>query len=784
MAFNKKNFALEKKKELQEMTNNAVRRVLDFKQDPNKVIELLDFMARSPQYSFKNQMMVSSQYKNSNFTMGSRQFEESMGLKVKENAKPIKIVAPVMNTFFKRKDKLVQVRFASKEEKAKIKNKEIKTIQSVWYYKLVDVYDITQTNAKPEDFPEYYPDRRFNFYIKNPEAVDIIISANKKLLEENNIHLLENHNDNDFGTSVGFAGKNINGEIVVGYRDGLNKGEIMHTLLHETTHAFYHQKENTDKSTSQKEFEAEMTAYIVAKRFGIDTSEHTIKYVSNWTESMSNIENIEQSIKTVSMYSSRIINDIEKRIDTEKIKEFYKTSPEHNVEIKEPSINQMNKIDINNANKDMFEKVSKSEIKKASQLDIVKLATIKGYNLNKVGKNFYIDNENHNLTFNADKNTYYDKENKVGGNPIVFLRKQENQTFISAVKHLNELYDDEVFKSIKVEQNKLPISEEQLKNAENKSILDVASEFGYTFRKSGNYYIGIEHDSLVLNASKNTYNWYSKQEYGNPINFVQNEKSLDFVDAVNYLNNKDFVETEVKEEKIEYDKSKFNYREKEEMNVTRDYLINKRMINEELVNQLIEHDYIKEDKMKNVCFQWKNQEGDIVGSDKCGTGKTKFKGIDKGSDFKNAFNFSTTDMPEDIYVFESPIDAMSYKSLNKEKDGIFVSMNGLKQEAVKYQIAYYINRYDKNPKTIHLCVDNDTAGNEFINKLQNQHLISNKTGEELIFRAEQPKIEDGKDWNEVLVKHKLNNLDNINSKDKHKTIKKEVNKKEGYTLEI
>ncbi len=180
----------------------------------------------------------------------------------------------------------------------------------------------------------------------------------------------------------------------------------------------------------------------------------------------------------------------------------------------------------------------------------------------------------------------------------------------------------------------------------------------------------------------------------------------------------------------------------------------------------------------------KNQEGDIVGSDKCGTGKTKFKGIDKGSDFKNAFNFSTTDMPEDIYVFESPIDAMSYKSLNKEKDGIFVSMNGLKQEAVKYQIAYYINRYDKNPKTIHLCVDNDTAGNEFINKLQNQHLISNKTGEELIFRAEQPKIEDGKDWNEVLVKHKLNNLDNINSKDKHKTIKKEVNKKEGYTLEI
>ena len=41
--------------------------------------------------------------------------------------------------------------------------------------------------------------------------------------------------------------------------------------------------------------------------------------------------------------------------------------------------------------------------------------------IQKVGKNFYIDKENHHLTFNSEKNTYYDKENKLGGNPIVFL---------------------------------------------------------------------------------------------------------------------------------------------------------------------------------------------------------------------------------------------------------------------------------------------------------------------------------------------------------------------------
>ena len=85
-------------------------------------------------------------------------------------------------------------------------------------------------------------------------------------------------------------------------------------------HMLLSSKRKSRKTTELKEFEAEMTAYIVAKRFGVDTSEHTIKYVSDWTESMSKIEDIEQSIKTVSMYSSRIINDIEKQIDPVKIK--------------------------------------------------------------------------------------------------------------------------------------------------------------------------------------------------------------------------------------------------------------------------------------------------------------------------------------------------------------------------------------------------------------------------------------------------------------------------------
>ena len=77
------------------------------------------------------------------------------------------------------------------------------------------------------------------------------------------------------------------------------------------------------------------------------------------------------------------------------------------------------------------------------------------------------------------------------------------------------------------------------------------------------------------------------------------------------------------------------------------------MIDENLVNDLIQKNVIKEDKKRNVVFQWKDQDGNVVGSDKRDTGNTQFRGIDKGSDIRHAFHFTTTDKPKDNYIFEA-----------------------------------------------------------------------------------------------------------------------------------
>ena len=59
----------------------------------------------------------------------------------------------------------------------------------------------------------------------------------------------------------------------------------------------------------------------------------------------------------------------------------------------------------------------------------------------------------------------------------ILLYFLEIKKYVSTVKCLNELSEDATFNNIEVEQNKL-ISEEQLENAKNKSILD---ECGYSF---------------------------------------------------------------------------------------------------------------------------------------------------------------------------------------------------------------------------------------------------------------------------------------------------------------
>lgn len=65
---------------------------------------------------------------------------------------------------------------------------------------------------------------------------------------------------------------------------------------------------------SSKEFEAELTSYVVCKHYGMDTSEAAVSYIAQWTKNGQDIEEKDKSIMRIHETASSFINTINKKI--------------------------------------------------------------------------------------------------------------------------------------------------------------------------------------------------------------------------------------------------------------------------------------------------------------------------------------------------------------------------------------------------------------------------------------------------------------------------------------
>lgn len=85
--------------------------------------------------------------------------------------------------------------------------------------------------------------------------------------------------------------------------------------IHELAHAKLHgQKIDPLEHTPTKEFEAELTSYIVCKHYGMDTSESAVPYIAQWTKNGQDIEEKDKSIMRVHETASSFINTIDQKI--------------------------------------------------------------------------------------------------------------------------------------------------------------------------------------------------------------------------------------------------------------------------------------------------------------------------------------------------------------------------------------------------------------------------------------------------------------------------------------
>lgn len=150
------------------------------------------------------------------------------------------------------------------------------------------------------------------------------------------------------------------------------------------------------------------------------------------------------------------------------------------------------------------------------------------------------------------------------------------------------------------------------------------------------------------------------------------------------------------------------------------YLCKTRGLDYDLVASLVRQGVIaQEEKTGNVLFKYYDEQGKVIGAEKVGTStEHKFKGIATGSAAGHGFEV-VRGTGEKAFFFESAIDMLSYLQMHDKEltDCRLVSMMGVKPNIVLDTML----RHNISPENVFLCSDNDTAGNEFAQRLQEQY---------------------------------------------------------------
>lgn len=266
----------------------------------------------------------------------------------------------------------------------------------------------------------------------------------------------------------------------------------------------------------------------------------------------------------------------------------------------------------------------------------------------------------------------------------------------------------------------MPFTQEQMQQVFNTNIIDFAVNNGFEIEKADRHSVHVKNSGgLYFFNHGRGYYCFGTEKKGNIIDFVKDYYSLDFIPAVEMiLNTKAYEMTDHYVKPIAKPAPKNLVLPPKDVNYNRviAYLVYTRGIAKEIVYKLI-----KEKKLYQAQNQFKGRKfanGAFVGFDEknvakyCSlrsmSDKSSFRQDVAGSDKTYGFIMAGTSCR--VYVFESPIDAMSHGTLC-DLHGLDwtadhrVSEGGLSDKALGRYLALH-----QEISEIVFCYDNDVDG--------------------------------------------------------------------------
>ena len=251
-----------------------------------------------------------------------------------------------------------------------------------------------------------------------------------------------------------------------------------------------------------------------------------------------------------------------------------------------------------------------------------------------------------------------------------------------------------------------------------------------------------KHDSITLRGS--TWFDHKNQVGGGAIKFMQEFYGMDFQTAVQELLGQRVTPLSHSPPKVSAKEEKKEFRLPEantNMHRVYAYLIKQRFISPDIISHFAKQHTLYEDKEHhNAVFVGVDENGVPRQASKRSTNSygNSFRITCQGSDTR--YSFAHFGESKRLYVFEAPIDMMSFLTLYPKdwQKHSCIAMNGVYENAVLAALKNHSNLSE-----VILCVDNDEGGIEAVDRLKD---ILSENGYTDVKRLA-PKF---KDWNEVL----------------------------------
>ncbi len=294
---------------IKEITNGIEQGIKDMFNSDN-FRQYLKTMSRFHRYSLNNIILIQQQCPDATHVAGFTKWKNEFGRNVRKGEKGIRILAPAPVK------KKIEMKKIDPDTKTPVKDehgndvteeKEVK----IPYFKVVSVFDVSQTDGRP---------------------LPAIVSTLDGRVEKYDIFLEALKRSSPVPIDFKDLAPNLDGyfhlkDQAITLRSGMSEVQTVCAAVHEIAHAKLHNyakqavvdeegvvtEEPEQKGRRTEEVEAESVAYSVCQYFHIETADNSFGYIAGWSQGKE-LKELRESLETINRTASELITDMEHHI--------------------------------------------------------------------------------------------------------------------------------------------------------------------------------------------------------------------------------------------------------------------------------------------------------------------------------------------------------------------------------------------------------------------------------------------------------------------------------------